>query len=455
MGAAIYTRMSEDKTGKEAGVTRQLKESRDLARRKGIEVVTELSDNDISATTGKRRPAFEQLIQLVESGRIDTVIVWHPDRLYRKLRDLVRLTEIASKTGLTIASVQAGDIDLNTPSGRLNASILGAVATNEGEQRTERQKSAYRQKAEAGEWHFSHRPFGYRREGRAVVLEPAEAEIVRDLMHRYYDTGASRRGLMGELNSRGILTPKGKPWGIIQLRDLLGNSRYAGIASYNGVEVGVKGNWPAIVSEQDWRRWQTKAAKRKRRSTFTTAKHLLSGIARCGVCGSVCYVKYRSGSDTISYACQAKNCVSRGTVPTDSYVEAVAVARLQMPDALESLRPKSEPIEAILSERANVQARLDDLAELVADGTLTAQSARDAAKPLRGKLDALDARIEAVRGVQGLPFDELGADVAGRWSGLTLTQKRAIIRSLMTVTIDRQGGKKTFDPESIRIEWRT
>ena len=51
MTAIIYTRQSLDKTGKEAGVTRQLKDCRALAKRKGLEVIAELSDNDISATT--------------------------------------------------------------------------------------------------------------------------------------------------------------------------------------------------------------------------------------------------------------------------------------------------------------------------------------------------------------------------------------------------------------------
>lgn len=450
----IYTRQSLDKTGQAAGVTRQLDECRALAERKGLTVHEELSDNDTSATTGVRRPAFERLLSLVEAGAIGTVVVWHTDRLYRRTRDLERIIEAAEK-GLQVVTVQAGDFDLNTPSGRLFARNLANVATFEGEHRTARQKASYRQRAESGEWHFSHRPFGYRRDGQSVVLVQSEAEIVRDLMVRYYERGESRHALLRSMNERGLLTPGGKPWTIPTLRDLLGNPRYAGISLYNGVEVGVKGKWPEIVDESDWRRWQTKAAKRKRKSTFSSARHLLSGIARCGVCGSVCYTKQRSNGGPLGYSCQAKNCVSRRVGLTDQLVEAVTIARLQMPDALESLRPKAEPIDAIVAERANVQARIDDLAELVADGTLTAQAARDAAKPLKAKVEHLEARIEAVRGVDGLPLDELAQDVPGRWGMLTLAQKRAIIRNLMTVTVLPQGGKKTFDPNSVRIDWKT
>ena len=88
MGAAIYTRQSLDRTGQAAGVTRQLEECRQLASLRQIDVVHELSDNDISATKAVTRPAFEKLLQLIASGAIDTVITWHTDRLYRKLSDL-------------------------------------------------------------------------------------------------------------------------------------------------------------------------------------------------------------------------------------------------------------------------------------------------------------------------------------------------------------------------------
>ncbi|MFF2495850.1 recombinase family protein [Agromyces sp. NPDC058064] len=451
MSAVIYTRQSLDKTGQAAGVGRQLDECRALAARKNIAIAEELSDNDTSATSGVRRPSFERLLSLVEAGVVSTVVVWHTDRLYRRSRDLERIIDAAEK-GLQIVTVQAGDFDLNTPSGRLFARNLANVATFEGEHRTARQKASYRQSAEAGIWHFSHRPFGYRREGTAVVVVPEEASVVRDLMMRYYEQGESRHSLHRWLNGSGILTPRGNEWTIPTLRDLLTNSRYAGITSYNGVELGAPPQWEPIIAESDWRRWQTAAAKRKRKSTFTSAKHLLSGIARCGECGGVIYTKRRD--DRLSYVCNAKLCVSRSAARVDDLVERVAIARLTQPDALDSLRPQAEPVEALNAERATYAARLEDLADLMADGTLDAHAVREAAKPLRAKLDALDARIEAVRGVEGLPLAELADDVPGRWSGLSLTQKRLIIRSLMQITIEKQVSR-TFDPSSIRIEWRS
>ncbi|TFC21338.1 recombinase family protein [Cryobacterium glucosi] len=451
MTAIIYTRQSLDKTGKEAGVTRQLKDCRSLAKRKGLDVIAELSDNDISATTGVRRPSFENLLQLIESGAADTVIVWHPDRLYRKLTDLVKITEIAQRHGLTIASVQAGDVDLNTPSGRMSASILGAVATHEGEHRTERQRASYRQRAEAGEWHFSRRPFGYRRDGDKVVQVPEEAEVLREVLTRYYAEETPRHAIMRDLNDQGILTPQGKAWGIIQVRDLLTNSRYAGISSYNGVEVG-KGSWEPIVDEATWRSWQSGAAKRKRKSTFTAAKYLLTGIAACGECGGVIYVKHRANSG-LSYFCNENGCVQRSVNSVDDLVEKVVIARLQKPDAVATLRPKAAPMEHLYAERAVAQSRLDDLAELLADGTLTAQAVRDAAKPLRATIKRLDEKTAASDAAAVIPLDLLVGDVAGKWAALSLSGKRGLVRALLEVRISRQGNTRVFDPEAVAIKW--
>ncbi|TQO21094.1 DNA invertase Pin-like site-specific DNA recombinase [Rhodoglobus vestalii] len=452
MRAIIYTRQSLDKTGEEAGVTRQLDDCRALAVRKGLDVIAELSDNDTSATTGVRRPAFDRLLALVEQGDADTVVIWHPDRLYRRLTDLVKITDVAKDHGLTILSVRADDIDLSTPSGRMTASILGAVATHEGEHRTDRQRNAYKQRATAGEWHFSHRPFGYKRDSGRVIQVPEEAEVLHEVLNRYYVEEEPRYSIMSYLNAHGILTPKGKRWGIIQVRDLLTNGHYAGISTYNGEEVG-RGKWEPIVDEKTWRAWQTRAAKRKRKSTFTAAKYLLSGIARCGVCEGVIYTKKRKDGG-LSYYCTTGGCVQRSLKAVDRLIEAAVFARLKMPDSLEILRPRGASVEHLHAERTEIQDRIDNLAELVADGTLTGQAVREAAKPLRSRLKMIDESLAAVETVSAIPSTLFEPEVERNWISLSLPQKRAIIRALMEISIARQANPRVFQPEKILIKWQ-
>jgi len=81
--AAAYVRISQDTEGEGLGVTRQEHDCRALIDRHGWQLVDVHTDNDISAFSGKRRPAYEQLLTSIEQRLVDVVVAWHPDRLHR------------------------------------------------------------------------------------------------------------------------------------------------------------------------------------------------------------------------------------------------------------------------------------------------------------------------------------------------------------------------------------
>ncbi|MEO5840734.1 MAG: ATP-binding protein, partial [Acidimicrobiales bacterium] len=83
---AIYCRISRDTEGLGLGVSRQELASRDLADKRGLAVVDVFTDNDISATRGKRRPGFEAMLTAATEGAFDTIIAWHVDRITRNPR---------------------------------------------------------------------------------------------------------------------------------------------------------------------------------------------------------------------------------------------------------------------------------------------------------------------------------------------------------------------------------
>lgn len=82
--AAIFLRISSDPSGKRLGVVRQLKECQALATAKRWPVVRIFEDNDFSASTGKPRPAYLEMLAAMEAGHVDGVIVWDLDRLTRR-----------------------------------------------------------------------------------------------------------------------------------------------------------------------------------------------------------------------------------------------------------------------------------------------------------------------------------------------------------------------------------
>ncbi|MGB2918439.1 MAG: recombinase family protein, partial [Candidatus Microthrix parvicella] len=74
--AAVYARISSD-DGSALGVSRQVEDCRKLADGLGWEVAEEYIDNDVSAFSGKRRPAYERMLADLVDGFRDAVLVYH------------------------------------------------------------------------------------------------------------------------------------------------------------------------------------------------------------------------------------------------------------------------------------------------------------------------------------------------------------------------------------------
>ncbi|EUA04249.1 resolvase, N terminal domain protein [Mycobacterium kansasii 824] len=87
----------------------------------------EYVDNDVGASNGKRRPAYEKMLADITDGQIGAVVAWDLDRLHRRPIELERFMDLADTRKLALATV-SGDVDLSTAQGRLTARLKGAVA---------------------------------------------------------------------------------------------------------------------------------------------------------------------------------------------------------------------------------------------------------------------------------------------------------------------------------------
>ena len=78
------------------------------------------------------RPALKQLIQDVEAGLIDVIVVYKIDRLSRSLMDFARLVEVLDRNNVTFVSVTQS-FNTTTSMGRLTLNILLSFAQFERE----------------------------------------------------------------------------------------------------------------------------------------------------------------------------------------------------------------------------------------------------------------------------------------------------------------------------------
>lgn len=422
------------------GYERQVKLCRDLAARLGLEPGELYVDNDRSATSGKVRPAFERLLVAPKPG----ILTWHPDRLIRVMRDLERVILL----DLPVHTVEAGHLDLSTPSGRMVARQLTAVAQYEGEHRSARQRAAFRQRAEAGLPPHGD-AFGYAHDG--MTFEPLEADAIREAAEGVLAGTLSLRAVARRWNAAGHLTRLGHAWTPLGVKRVLTNPRIAAVPHYRfELLPGVEARWPAIVEPDVWRGVCAVLADPGRRtSPPPDRRYLLSWLARCGICGApmqtgATYAKVRT------LKCSAARHLERAAEPIEDWVRDVTIARLSRKDAAPALVPPRPDLGPL---RVRVRALEEQRLELArrTDLALDFAAVRDAA--LLEELREVEAQLEEA-GRGSLLAKYAGLTLDG-WRGLDVSIRRGVINELMTVTILPAGrGARVFRGESVRLDPR-
>lgn len=424
---------------------------RALCESRGWQVSEVITDNDISASSGAPRPGYERLLAAMRAGA-DVVVVYHVDRLTRRLIDLEEVIAICETSGTRLATV-TGDLDLSTDTGRLLARILASVARGEVERKGRRQRDANRQRAAQGKARWVRRPFGYtKQDGRVIVVEP-EAEAIRAAAEAVLK-GVPLARIAREWNERGLLTTAGKAWVTTSVRRAISNPRLAGRSMYRGEDMG-EGEWPPILDGDTLARLEEVLSDPRRRTAFNnTAKHLLSGIAECGRCGRQMYgtPAGTGGRRWLAYRCPDYH-VTRRIDLVDEVVESVVIARLSQPDALPLLTPDVD-LDGLRARAEELRDRRDALASMLAEGLLPASAVREQARRLREELTMVEAEIEVAAGQSPAVSVAGAADVTGAWRALPLASKREAIRSLMRVSVAPVGKGARFSPDQVLIEWR-
>ena len=201
--AAIYCRISSDRTGEGLGVERQEHLCRELAARRGWPVADVYIDSDLSAYSGQVRPEYMRMLADIEAGARDAVIAVDQDRIVRRMRELVPLVELLERFGVPIVTTD-GELDSSTADGIMRAQILGSAAENESRKKAERVSREAEQAARKGIARGSRRPFGYQKD--KVTIREREAKLIREATQRVLD-GASAASIASDWNKRKIVPP--------------------------------------------------------------------------------------------------------------------------------------------------------------------------------------------------------------------------------------------------------
>lgn len=481
--AGIYCRLSYAPDGSVEKVERQEADCRDLAARQNWPVSDQhvYVDNSRSAwQRTRKRPAWERMLADLETGAIDSIIVYHGDRLMRQPYDLERLISIAERGGVRIASV-SGTRDLDSPDDRFILRIEVAAQCRESDATSRRiRRTLTANRALGKTQRGGYRPFGYGVQvgtkerpdpASGAIVEvpvydldqqvPAEARYVRDAADRLL-AGQSQAGVLAWLRAEGVTTTQGGPMTARGLRTILLAPRTAGLIEHQGELY--EAAWEGILTRETWEDvrayYQHSAAENP--YPGRERKYLLTGVAVCHACQTPVRTKPSGGRNRKTariYCCTVPGCraVGRSVAHLDAYVQARTLRVLQDPAFVGQVLAAAEGRPEIAAEmaelerrRSETQAQLDQLAD---------HPEVDVTAALKG-LASFDRRLAELRAqLAQTTTQRLLLRMAGisrdQWEAEPIDVRSATVAALWEITIlpatHRGPG---FSPTSVRLERR-
>lgn len=260
---AIYTRKSSDEgldqSFNSLDAQREACEAYIRSQKhEGWKTLSARYDDGGASGGNMERDALQRLLNEIDHGRVDMVVVYKIDRLTRSLADFAKLVERLDAAGASFVSVTQ-QFNTSTSMGRLTLNVLLSFAQFEREVTAERIRDKIAASKKKGLWMGGLVPLGYEKSDDGLLINPAEADLVRSMFEAYLELGnvralkerADRLGLRTKtrtLQSGRVM--EGKPFSRGRLYHLLRNPIYVGkIAHKWDLHEGVH---EAIIDQALW-----------------------------------------------------------------------------------------------------------------------------------------------------------------------------------------------------------
>jgi len=462
-GTGIYCRLSHVRDREDTTkVDDQERICRELAGSRGWNVTQVWKDNNRSAwQSNRKRPGWDDMLRAIRAGTIQRIVVYHGDRLIRHPWDLEVLLDLAESRGIELAS-PTGTRDLGNRDEHFVLRIEAAMAKRESDSISRRKKAGYeRLKIERRlppPGGIGGRAFGYEKDGR-TPLSP-EAEAVREAAERVL-AGDSLAAICRDLNARGLTATTGKPLTYGTLRRSLLRPRTAGLLA-DGVTTG---DWDPLITPDVRRRILNVLAARAAKSgasplTTNAHRHLLSGIALCGECGTPVQITTAgvTSARVAGYGCVNPKCykIRRNAAHLDAYVTGRVLRLLNATDFTEEIR-RVQGDSTNAQEIARWEQRKAQSQETI-DG-LTPDDSEETVKRLLERHRAIERRL-AEEKAKGISFrhrtlvDYQGITLE-QFQALPLRDRRTIISAAYTIKVNKATRMGPgFNPDDIEMKLR-
>ena len=266
------------------------------------------------------RPALKRLLQDINDGKIDCIVVYKIDRLTRSLMDFSKLIGLLDEHKCSFVAVTQS-FNTSNSMGRLMLNVLLSFAQYERELTSERIRDKFSASCQLGIWMGGTPPLGYDPKDRKLEMNEKEAKIVK-LIYQHFIETESVTDTVRIINSLGHKTKtweartgrvyQGSSFSKNSIRHILQNPVYAGRITHKGNVYN--GEHQAIIPPEIWEKAQgiftTRDTNLSKSTTRISSPPLLKGIFFCGCCKGAMTPTYsmkKNGSRYRYYLCSSKH----------------------------------------------------------------------------------------------------------------------------------------------------
>jgi len=493
---AIYVRVStEDQAQEGFSIRAQIDKLKAYALIKGWEIYDIYSDEGISGKNIEDRPAINRLIDDVNDGKVNNVLVFKIDRLTRSTKNLLELVELFEENNCAFNSLTES-VDTDTPSGRMFLKIIGIFAEFERENLSSRLKLGLERKVKEGYTLANNTiSYGYDKEpGQKVqTILPDEAKIVKDIFSMYVEKNMSMTKIAKTLNTRKIPTKKNaKSWDTSTVKGILVNPTYIGKVRYSINDEDkyfeTDGQHESILADDIFTLAQEKIAsmpqyyKHKR----PKADNYFCGVLYCASCGGKFTTnnqiyKSRTGGETVtncSYRCNNKkyfnpevNCQSPTIIHTkmektfSEYINNIADFAVDDVDIDNDADKKEQELLEYIAECEKKIATLSDRKQKVMEQFVNEEMTFEEYRGLLGvineKYDSLDGELSRARAdisteqkAPSISRQDIITSLQENWDYLNNNERMMFLQRFvrrLVVRIDKDGRASVATIEKIEF----
>ena len=201
-----YLRNSDNKQVNTNSV--QLEKVQDYCNQNNLKLDKIFIDKGLSGSKSDREK-YQEVIRLIKTGQVDTLIVLSLSRLSRSVKETCKVVELMKKTDTNLISLKE-NIDMKTSVGKFFINVMSSIYELEVDMIRERTSDVLQSKKEHGKV-YSKVPYGFTRQGENLIVNKYEKKIL-DKMYRMKDTGKSYQKISDFLNRNKHQNKSGGTW---------------------------------------------------------------------------------------------------------------------------------------------------------------------------------------------------------------------------------------------------